>query len=216
MRMNMQQVLVGLCGPMCVSGMLMGVSTSAIADHHGVEINVSECVGGTVILNGSFEEPAIPGTHAQFKEIPGWQVRDPSQSYYSIELQNPSKLYGASSTAADGVQVVELAAFTVPSEEPPNTIRQDVCTVPGNVYQLSFEVSPRPNVSAADNQLFVKWNDITVAHIQAGQGGTATKWIPYNYMVGACCEVCSLVFEAGTHYSTGALLDNVSIKQITP
>jgi len=42
MRTNKHKLVVGLCGPICVSGMLMGVSTSAVADHHSVEINVSE------------------------------------------------------------------------------------------------------------------------------------------------------------------------------
>jgi len=34
---NMRKVVVGLCGPICVGGMLMGVSTAAVADHHAYD-----------------------------------------------------------------------------------------------------------------------------------------------------------------------------------
>ncbi len=60
---NMRKLVVGLCGPMCVSGMLMGVSTAAVADHHSVEINIDK--NGAADKNGVAEEHAH--THATSK-----------------------------------------------------------------------------------------------------------------------------------------------------
>jgi len=60
MRTNiLRKVVVGLCGPICVSGMLMGVSTSAVADHHGVEINV-HTIGGAAVVQSQAQADTAP------------------------------------------------------------------------------------------------------------------------------------------------------------
>ncbi len=100
-------------------------------------------IGGNLVVNGSFEQPVLDVSAAHLNSIPGWQL---ASGLFEIQR-------GAAGAPKDGAQLLELDAGTVPS-----SVYQDVPTVLGTVYRLTFAFSPRPGTPAADNVLHVTWN----------------------------------------------------------
>jgi hypothetical protein len=130
--------------------------------------------GGNLIQNGGFEQYAIPaGTFAIFPSIPGWtKTGGPSSG---IELQNH-----VAGSPDEGEQFAELASDSA------TAFSQDVATVPGQQYLLSFEYSPRPGI--ANNPLNITWDGQTVAPgglNSSGLGQGDTSWHTYTYTVSA-------------------------------
>src|SRR5207245_1975611 len=108
-----------------------------------------------------------------FVSIPGWtRIAGPGTG---IELQNP--LLG---TPEDGQQWLELAS------DNPTEIAQDVATVPGLQYVLSFAYSPRPGV--ANNPLNITWDGQVLVPgglNSSGVGLSDTNWQIYTFPVNA-------------------------------
>lgn len=150
-----------------------------------------------LIVNGSFEEPALGGnTWNVFASIPGWTGTD-----CGIEIQSHSNA-GAPDT---GVQLVELDSHCS------SGMYQDVPTVPGFTYTLSFAFSPRAGI--ADNHLLVEWGGAPVADLTAsGIGLPNTAWQYFSYNVTATSETTRLQFnDASVSNSLGTYLDSVSL-----
>lgn len=150
-----------------------------------------------LIVNGSFEEPALGGnTWTVFANIPGW-----TGTNCGIEIQSHSNA-GAPDT---GVQLVELDSHCS------SGIYQDVPTVAGFTYSLSFAFSPRAGV--VDNHLVVQWDGATVASLTAsGVGNANTVWQYSSYNVSATSPTTRLQFDdASVSNSLGTYLDSVSL-----
>ena len=187
--------------------------------------------GGNLVVNGGFEEPVVATPQDwdiyTSAEIPGWSVEwMPGPDTYnglsrpaeaSIELHR--EIFGA---AAEGQQYAELdsdwdgpgGSYT--GEPASVRIYQDLPTMPGEEYELTFDFSPRPDTDASNNILNVTWNGINVDIISA-PGGTGTVWTEHTYTLTATGYVTRLAFtDMGTNDSLGTFLDDVSVVGPTP
>ena len=148
-----------------------------------------------LITNGSFEDPALSwgSWNASYPSIPGWIA-----TFGTIEIQNH-----AAGTPFDGNQLVELDSWGN------SGMRQDISTVAGHAYDLSFAYSPRPGVAAASNIIDVYFEGVLLASL-TGTGGSDTDWTVYHYFVTATDALSTIEFRAGgVSDSLGGYLDAV-------
>ena len=118
------------------------------------------------LINGNFEAPVITNpSYSIFTTIPGWT----STTGAGIEIQN--HVAGA---PIEGDQFVEL------DSDNNSNMFQDVATVVGQSYHLSFYYSPRPGISAASNGIKVFWNGSEVTEL-TGVGQSTTDWTLHNF-----------------------------------
>lgn len=107
--------------------------------------------GQELIQNGSFESPQSPraGLVGNFPTIPGWT----ETTGHGVEIQN-----GLAPTASGGgAQYVEL------DSRGPSSIFQDLATVPGRTYRLTFLYAAHPRTAAAESAFEVTFGDSTQA-----------------------------------------------------
>jgi hypothetical protein len=154
-----------------------------------------------LVSNGSFESPAAPeaGLVGNFPQIPGWT----ETTGRGMEVQN--ELY----TPPDGggAQYVEL------DSKGPSSFFQDVPTVVGSPYRLTFRYSARPNTSAAENAFEVTFGETTQSLALAPV--TAPAWQTSTIDIVATGPSTRLTFADSTgaaqEAGLGALLDLVSV-----
>lgn len=150
-----------------------------------------------LIVNGSFESPAIPASFQIFKAIPGWT----STIGEGLELQRR-----AVGTPFDGAQLVELDGVNS------SNMLQDVPTLPGRRYRLELRYSARPGV--LDNRVQVRWNGAQVAVLDAtGIGLSDTRWQAFSFdLIGGGSTATRLEFlDAGVSDLVGGYLDDVRL-----
>jgi hypothetical protein len=173
---------------------------------------VATATADNIVINGSFEAPAITSTWEIFPAITGWQLaRGPS-----IEIQRNVSNW----KSAAGSQYVELDADIdgpkgARSGEPASSaIYQDLPTTAGGQYVLQFAFSPRPGVK--DNRLEVKWNGTILDTLSAsGAGRSTTNWQTSTYTVRATGKVTRLQFgDRSASDSLGTFLDDVHVSMI--
>ncbi|MBU0638632.1 MAG: DUF642 domain-containing protein [Planctomycetes bacterium] len=164
-----------------------------------------------LVVNGSFEEPVVDHT-AQwniYQIIPGWQIeRGPS-----IELQRG--VYGWQPAVGD--QWLELDSDidgpngSMHGEDASTAVFQNLDTVVGQDYELSFAFSPRPGVS--DNVLEITWDGQVLDTLTAdGSGLCNTDWQYYTYAVTATADTTVLGFgDRSVSDSLGTFVDDVSV-----
>jgi hypothetical protein len=153
----------------------------------------------SIAVNGSFELPALSnGSWSLFDSIPGWDLA--SGPY--IEVQNH-----VAGNPFDGNQFVELDSTAE------SAIFQDLPTLAGVQYYLSFAFSPRPGVDV--NIMGVSWNGSSVTTVSAtGTGLLDTSWTVYNFTVTATSTTTRLQFSGlGPSDSLGEYVDAVSVAQ---
>ncbi len=155
-----------------------------------------------LVANGDFESPTLPfSSYGIYGELPGWQLLPGSQS--GIEVQN-----NVAGSPLSGQQFVELDGTGV------SGIYQDLTTVVGQVYKLTFAFSARPGV--ADNKLNVLWGGVPVAALLAnGTGVGDTQWQTFSYDVMATSTNTRLSFDNFGEQadSLGSYLDAVSVQE---
>ena len=154
-----------------------------------------------IVVNGSFEDPALPnGSWSLFTSIPGWSLA--SGPY--IEVQNH-----VAGDPYDGNQFVELDSTAE------SAIFQDLPTIAGAEYYLSFAFSARPGVPV--NIMGVSWNGLPVTTLSADGSALAdTNWNVYSFTVAATSSSTRLQFSGlGPSDSLGEYVDAVSV-QTTP
>jgi hypothetical protein len=154
-----------------------------------------------LVTNGGFELPPIAtGSFGIFGAVPGWNEDLPK--HCGIEIQN----HVAGSPFA-GRQFTELDSRCSTG------IHQDLTTVRGEKYRLTFEFSPRPGTGPADNILQVWWNGRLIDTEQAdGIGLKDTAWRRFSFTVRATGSTTRLAFsDAGVSNSLGTYLDGVSV-----
>jgi hypothetical protein len=152
-----------------------------------------------IVVNGSFEDPALSNpSWSLFTTIPGWSLA--SGPY--IEVQN----HVAGDPYA-GNQFVELDSTAE------SAIFQDLPTVAGVQYYLSFAFSPRPTVPV--NIMGVSWNGSPVTTLSAdGSALSNTSWTVYSFTVAATQSTTRLQFSGlGPSDGLGEYLDAVSVEQ---
>jgi len=152
-----------------------------------------------IVVNGSFELPALSNpSWSLFDSIPGWSLA--SGPY--IEVQNH-----VAGNPYDGNQFVELDSTAE------SAIFQDLPTLTGVQYYLSFAFSPRPGVPV--NSMGVSWNGSSVTTVNAtGTGLLDTSWTVYNFTLTASSTTTRLQFSGlGPSDSLGEYVDAVSVEQ---
>ena len=155
---------------------------------------------GSLIVNGSFEAPAVAGSFQLFSSIPGW---GPTGSCGNIEIDRNA--FGA---AAEGNQSVELNTTCV------NGVRQAVATTPGASYSLAFAFAARPGTTAAQNQMDVRFDGLAVDELGPRAPGAGLQWSIHQYEVTATGSSATLSFQGADPTATdgaGTELDFVSL-----
>ncbi len=185
--------------------------TIVLADYEICSDEVPDSCGVGVerILNGSFETPVVsnPGLWDIFTTGFDWVAEKVSDNSSELEFQRG---YGAGETGSawtprDGEQIVELDGNGA------TRIYQDITTVIGATYDISYSFSARPNV--ASNNLSVSVDATEVDTQQAdGTGMTNTSWIDDTVSFVATGTTTRVQFEnTDTSDSLGTFLDNVSV-----
>jgi UDP-3-O-[3-hydroxymyristoyl] glucosamine N-acyltransferase len=170
-----------------------------------------------IVKNGSFESPDVPyGTWRLFSdptitqglEWSGFPINpnDPrcfdisGIPIYGIEIQN--HVAGSPHT---GDQHVELDSYCS------SGMFQDLPTMPGQLYDLSFAYSPRPCVS--DNRILVKWGSGKIADLNGYVCPGDTAWEVHDITcLSASVDTTRLQFEdASVSDSIGGYIDSVSV-----
>ncbi len=164
-----------------------------------------------LVENGGFEVPAIPSNSWNLfpESTPGleWSINwvDPlaSAEYPTLEIQN-----NVAGSPFAGNQHAELDG------DRPVTIWQDIPTIPGKQYSLSFQYSPRPGVSQADNAIQPKVNDGALGAVVSADGSANSNTVWQNITrtfvaTGAITKV--ELMDAGNNTSLGGYLDDVSL-----
>lgn len=191
---------------------------------------VNEC-RQEMVANGGFETPVV-------SQGAGWDAFDNTQmAGWTAEWYGGSATYNGHDRPepqiemhrgvngwlppAGSQQYVELDTdWTGPvndfSGEPASiALSQDIPTIVGNEYTVSWKYSPRPNY--ASNQLSVSvggsevWNSTVIA------GGSQTNWQTESYTFTATSTLAKVTFsEVGPADSLGMFLDDVTISCTEP
>ncbi|MBP6857750.1 MAG: DUF642 domain-containing protein [Candidatus Pacebacteria bacterium] len=164
-----------------------------------------------LIQNGDFEAPVlssgtwsiIPSSNSLLKWMVDWILPIPLSGILGLEIQN-----NVAGAPAGGNQHAELDG------DHPVTIWQDIPTIAGKQYSLTFKYSPRPGRDAADNSIQPKIDGVVLgAAISVdGTANTNTAWqtITRTFM-GTGSPVKVELADAGTDTSYGGYLDDVAV-----
>jgi hypothetical protein len=160
---------------------------------------------GDLIVNGSFEATAqANGSWSIYQNILGWSTVQGS----GIEVRN-----NVEGTAFDGRKFIELDGNRHTGN---TTMAQTISTQNGQLYDLRFFYSARPNfTNVASNGIVVAWNGVDLQEL-TGAGTNQHNWLAVNRQVlGTGNDV--LTFRAtGMNDSYGGSLDNVSLTAAVP
>jgi len=186
---------------------------------------------GDLVCNGSFEVPEVTDP-AKWQLFPNgyqglcWTVEwESTQITYQNQTRPEPALteyhenVAAGWLAQDGDQYTELDSdWFGPSNslngEPALTrLWQNVPTVPGQTYTLTYYFSPRPGTAASDNEMSVRINGSEVEHIGPVAGGGVTAWTLYTEVFVAPTNSTKIEFAGvGDADSLGVFLDNIQLK----
>ncbi|MEP3628756.1 MAG: cadherin domain-containing protein, partial [Hyphomicrobiales bacterium] len=150
--------------------------------------------GENLLVNGSFEADDVrDGGFAQFNDIEGWQASDKAEIWDSLQGREGS----------EGEQFLELDGRA--GEQ--NSISQDVQTVDGETYTLTFDSASRS--TDYSNEVEVYWNGELVDTIDAN----STEWQNFSFEVEGTGGLDTLEFRepADDTDSVGGFLDNISL-----
>ena len=184
------------------------------------EILTEQCTMGNLVRNGSFETPILTRDWDIFPSgTPGldWTVE-------WVDNSNPNRPTPAmreyqsgilNTNAVTGDQWTELDSDynghgpTIPGAELGLVkIYQNVPTIPGRTYTLSFSSKKRPSTPNDENQMLVSWNGGQIADITE----TGSDWVLHTYTVTAVAYATRLEFEgAGPNNTIGIFLDDVVV-----
>jgi uncharacterized protein (TIGR03437 family) len=166
---------------------------------------------GNLVVNGSFEDPAIADGALSVSDYPvGWS----SDEGFSIWRGHLGFM------AHDGSQHIELDSGQFGT----TTIFQNLATVPGTTYRLSFAVANRPDLDGGGpgsglSRIEAYWNDKLVLTAERAEGtwevfetfATATEPSEGNP------PVTRLEFRAaGPADGLGDFLDDVRVVEVKP
>ena len=169
--------------------------------------------GINLIANGDFEAPdvstgsydIIPDSNPLLKWLVAW-TSPQDGGRLGLEIQDH-----VAGDPANGAQHAELDG------DHPVTISQQIATVPGQEYTVSFNYSPRAGRDAADNTIVVKaaGNALGAALAADGTANANTVWAPYTRSFVASGATTLIEFaDTGTDTSFGGYLDDVRVSCI--
>ncbi len=150
-----------------------------------------------LVVNGNFEANRISNGQAiKFQNLLGWTGGD-----NGIELR-----YNVAGTASAGKNFVEL------DTDQNSSMWQNIDTVAGQHYTLSFDFMNRPETGSESNGLQVFWNGVSV-----GTYNDKNKWFTQTIDVVGAGAATKLTFAAiGASDGVGSSLDKVSLISAVP
>jgi len=162
-----------------------------------------------LVNNGSFETPFIGEsnltylTYSAGQIMGGWTVTSNSVDLIDTYWQ-----------AADGVQSADLNGGSAGG-----AIYQDVATVPGQQYYLSFSLAGNPGGATTIMTNQVWWNGSlldTVTFNTTGHSVTAMGWTNLEYLVTATAATTRVQFASVTSGYYGPAVDDVMLEAVPP
>ncbi len=168
-----------------------------------IALSATHAFGGiNLVVNGGFELPDIPtGSYDILTSIPGWET-----SYgFSVEIRDD---YGNFGTAYEGGQFLELDGYE------PSNIMQDIDTVAGSLYRVSFAYAGRERDGryTGYNEIDVYWDGQLLEELRTI---TEQEWELREYYVLATGASATLMFnDVGEPTTYGGNLDAVSVELV--
>ncbi|OGC78271.1 hypothetical protein A2619_05665 [candidate division WWE3 bacterium RIFOXYD1_FULL_39_9] len=181
-----------------------------------------------LVDNGSFETPLVTATQNWqiFNSGTGWDIdwANDSQLVYQGRNRPEPALQeyhsGVLGDAKHGDQYTELDSDWFGPNDSLNgepaliKISQDINTVAGMQYQLSYWFSPRPDTAAGNNEMKVYVNGDLVG-TNGGAGGASIVWTQFTYIFTAEGGTTKIEFVGGgTDDSLGIFLDDVRVHEM--
>jgi VCBS repeat-containing protein len=167
----------------------------SVGDVNEAPLSLSLATDSTqLLLNGSFESNKLGNGQWQlFSGIDGWKTST------QVEIQN-----NVTNKASDGAQMVEMDA-----DNKVDNIYQDVQTVAGHAYQLTFDAATRNDTKRTDT-IEVYWNGVKIGSADP----QSTTWQSNSFQVIGTGGIDRLEFRevGGSNDNYGGLLDNVALK----
>lgn len=189
----------------------------------------AQCEPGVELFeNGDFEDtPALGGSKWNIfaSDTIGWLAEwlapAGAPEIANLEIQEEGLNGWLASDSAPGTQWTELDSdWQGPGggsgEKGAVHIYQSIPTVPGETYTVSFEFSPRPGTSAAQNKVEVLANGDVIGTVSASDpvSPTLTAWTPHTFSFEADSYLTMVGFRdaGGTpNDSLGTFIDNASV-----
>jgi hypothetical protein len=217
---------LSLCN-LSISATLTILSAVGISQAPAFAVPASTPVSSVnLLVNGSFEDTTLVGTSQNqltsgwgtYSQINGWSATPNGK----IEVQR-----GVAGTPYAGFNLVELDSDnydkTKFSANNPLGLYQDVATVAGKSYTLSFAYSPRPGIAAVENVFDVLVGDntnvgnILKTTISDGAGGANTVWSMFSTTFTANNALSRIQFNyKGSLDTFGAYIDDVKLVNTSP
>jgi cysteine-rich repeat protein len=161
----------------------------------------SSCGGTDLIVNGSFEDP-VYGLPASYPvPLTGWSSSEPG----GFEVHN----HYAGAPPSDGDQWIELDVYYN------TTVHQDIETVPGRAYLVSFAFADRPNDGPLASAVRFYWGGALIATAQQpSRDIDSFGWDAFTFPVVATSASTRVAFEAaGESDGSGDWIDSVSVTE---
>ena len=190
-----------------------GTSAPALASPPSNEVSATP--SANLLVNGSFESPAITPCSPAYNCVPGFEEFTPTPG-----TPIPGWLIGGNSVdltndhwqAEDGSQSLDLAGSA------PGSVAQTVTTVVGETYTLSWWMAGNPDGPPADVEktMAVDWDGTQVAEPSfniTGDTDASMGWVEGQVNVTATSTSSTVDFADESEASTafGAVIDNVSL-----
>lgn len=182
-----------------------------------------------LITNGSFEDPIVeaplnwdiflstnvPGWIAEWVSlIPAEYLGYPRPVETYLELHR-----NVLGPASDLEQYAELDTDwndhegTLSGEPASVKINQEIDTIPGETYKITYDFSPRPGTGSDNNILDLLIDGTSVKTVSGANAGSQTSWVSYDYSFVATGETTVVQFaDLGLQDSLGTFIDNVSAR----
>ncbi len=176
-----------------------------------------------LVTNGSFETPVVV-------DEAGWGIFDTAASGWGAQWVDEAQegqpvnafleYHGSNFfVSKDGNQLTELdsdwfgpngSRTTYPASV---RIFQDLPTIPGGTYQVTFSFSARPRSGILENRLAFSWNNLLQDTLELdGSENKNTAWSEYSYILPADSATTRLQFaDAGNSNTLGTFLDDVKV-----
>ncbi len=174
---------------------------------HDIEVVAAPLVcapGVNLLANASFEEPEITNNRGWDLVDPiGWMVnRVNGGQSDKIELQ--AGVFGWLSS--DGDQHTELGTNNAV------VISQEIPTIAGKEYRLTWDYSPRPGVAASENDIDILVDDAVVASNDGTLPVGQTAWTSHSYDFVGTGETMTVAFkDDGKDNGLGGFIDNAAL-----
>jgi choice-of-anchor C domain-containing protein len=181
---------------------LTAFAQSASSDqHHALTVRTAANLT-ELVKDGGFEKPALSGNFSEYnagQTFGKWTVTNGSIDLVTASYWMP----------AQGVQSVDLDGSNA------GTISQNLSTVPGTSYSLSFALAGNPVCGSQVVKMQVVWGSSVVATLSfntAGHSTTSMGWKHHKYTVQATSATTTLSFVSLTQSYCGPALDIVAVK----